>query len=278
MPGFRFDTKAVTLTKSEQKIIDYIYNNIAFIPFYSIGQLAEQLDVSIATLSRFVKHLGYENFKELKTAIMEHENSSPASKLSSTLSNPELESMSQLLLNDVEFILKTKEYVSEGEVKKAVNVIAESERIYFFGKGASKGLAEYFCFRLNRFLKYTRVLKSSGSELFEELINIRPEDLVVIFGFHTLPAEAKILLDYKKEAGYTTLLFTDKLYNETRQLGDINLYVYRGEPKQYHSMAAPTALIDGLVIQTAKQLKDSSIQSLDELYRLKEKYAAEIPR
>ena len=46
------------LTRAEQKILDFINTNPDTFLFSSIGQLAQQLELSDATLSRFARHVG----------------------------------------------------------------------------------------------------------------------------------------------------------------------------------------------------------------------------
>jgi DNA-binding MurR/RpiR family transcriptional regulator len=278
MKPFRFQTDDISLTKSELTIIDYIYRNLSNIPFVSINQLAEELDISVATLSRFVRHLGFESFKDLKTSIAMADSISPATKLNSTLSSYDSDSLTGLLSKEIESLIQTQKNLSDKEVENAVIEITQSDTIFFFGKGASRSLCELFSFRLNRFLKKTVILHSSGSELFENLPSITTGDLVIIYGFHKMPVEAKVLLEYCKDKKIPTLLFTDRLYETPEYSGSTNLYVYRGEAKEYHSMTAPVAVIDSIIIKLAKKLEDTSLKNLDTLYQLKEKYKNVIPR
>lgn len=279
MSDFRFNTDNLVLTKSEEKIINYIYENLSMIPFLSIVQISEELDISIATLSRFVRHVGYENYKDLKSAIIEHEKSpTPASKLQKTLSQKSSTDIRSLLKIQEEYLNKTSENISEQDVYKSIDYILNSENIYLFGKGASKGLAELLSFRLKRFNKKVFLFNSGGSTIFEDLAHINKKDLIIIFGFHKTPIEAKVILEYSKESRCKTILFTDQLYLEENLKGNVNFYVYRGEVKEYHSMAAPTALIDSLIILLAKKLEQESVDNLSKLYKLKEKYKNEIPR
>ena len=53
---------------------------------------------------------------------------------------------------------------------------------------------------------------------------------------------------------------------------DMNLFVYRGEAKEYHSMTAPAALIDALVVAVSEKLGDEAVQRLSNLHRLKKAY------
>ena len=66
------------LTRAEQKILDFINTNPDTFLFSSIGQLAQQLELSDATLSRFARHVGCQDFKELKNLVLEQSSSGPA--------------------------------------------------------------------------------------------------------------------------------------------------------------------------------------------------------
>ena len=56
----RLPAAAGELTRAEQKILDYINTNTDTFLFSSIGQLAERLELSDATVSRFARHVGTE--------------------------------------------------------------------------------------------------------------------------------------------------------------------------------------------------------------------------
>ncbi len=279
MRDFRFNLEGVALTKSEEKIVNYIYNHLAMIPYLSIDKISKELNISAATFSRFVRHIGYADLKDLKASIIDHENmATPAVKLKHTLLMSEGNTITELFKRQENYLARTVENLSEEDVHKAVQVFSEKQNIYLFGKGAASGLVELLAFRLNRFQKNAIMLPSSGSELFEKMISIKKDDLIVLFGFYRMPAEARVVLKHARTIGCETILFTDMLYSDEEQRADINLFVYRGELREYHSMTAVTALIDTLVIMTAQLLGDESVQKLADLYQLKEKYSAVIPR
>ena len=54
---------------------------------------------------------------------------------------------------------------------------------------------------------------------------------------------------------------------------DINLYVYRGEEKEYHSMTAAAALVDALIVAISERLgADGAKTNLAAIHRMKKKY------
>src|SRR5699024_12309854 len=73
-------------TKSDLKIMDFIENYTDEFLFMSIGQLAKRLDMSEATISRFARHIGYTDFKEMKNHVAARKvGKGPARKIAGTL-------------------------------------------------------------------------------------------------------------------------------------------------------------------------------------------------
>ena len=69
-----------------------------------------------------------------------------------------------------------------------------------------------------------------------------------LFSFSKLSREGRILLDHSRSAGYRTLAFVGRTCLPAEERADISLFAYRGTEKEYHSMAAPAALLDALAV------------------------------
>jgi len=72
MPGVLIKVKSITrnLTEAERRVAHYICQNPEKTALTSISELADVNQVSIASVSRLSKRLGYSNFKEFKTEIV----------------------------------------------------------------------------------------------------------------------------------------------------------------------------------------------------------------
>lgn len=280
MQEFTFPNIDITYTKAEKKILEFIYQSPADILLLSINELSSRLGISESTISRFARHLGYIDYKELKSDIMTqlNESKSPAEKLSQSLIRPDLSTVSGMLQYQQFCIAKTIEHIDEEYMNKIVSSILLSTKLYVYGKGASSNLASLTKFRLLRFGLNIDILPSGGSEIFEALNFVKPTDFLILFGFQKIPREAQVILDYRNTIGYKTLLISSRLLQEKTNYSDFNLYVYRGESTEYHSMCAPTALIDALVIKIASYLGNNATESLRLLHQLKEHYKKDIPR
>ena len=255
----RFPRMPEQLTRADALILDYISNNTEGFLFSSIGQLARALGLSEATISRFVRHVGCSDFKDLKQVVMRQAAfEGPAGKIAA---------------RQQQNLQKTLEGLDEGEFAAAVRALLAARRVFIHAKSASASLGQLLFFRLRRLGIEVSLLPSGGSEVLEGLAQVRADDLVVLFSFSKLSREGRILLQYQREIGYRTLSFSSRAFLPEGERADINLFVYRGEAKEYHSMAAPAALVDALVVALSQQMGAESAQRLGRLHAMKRAYA-----
>ena len=259
------------LTRADQKILDYINTNTDAFLFCSIGQLARQLQLSDATVSRFARHAGCADFKALKGMVMEQA-AGPAAKMAGTLAGQEDFSPVDWLEQQQLYLQKTARQLNRAEFEQAAQALTQAGRIFLHGKNASAPLAQMLAFRLRRLGLQVSLLPSGGSEMLEGLVQAREGDVVVMFSFAKLSREGRIILDRSKEAGYRTLAFVSRTCIPAEERADVSLFVYRGQEQEYHSMAAPTALLDALVVAVSQRLGKQAAERLENLHQIKKKY------
>lgn len=273
-----FLAEDASYTKTEQQIIEFICQNPSSFLTVSISQLARRLEVSDATVSRFARHAGYRDFKDLKTAVAQAmEGAGPAEKLKESISSENSAGLERFLLHQQSCIQKTLDRIDEEAFSKAVTAICQASSVYIHGKGASRSLAQLLAFRLKRFGKNVCLLPSGGSELFEDLVHAESGDALITFGFQKLPAESKVLLKQGRDMGCRTILFCSRIYAELDPKNPIRLFVYRGEPEEYHSMTAAMAVLDALVLEIAAVMGESAVGRLDRLHQMKRQYRDQLP-
>ena len=169
-------------------------------------------------------------------------------------------------------IHKTAQQLDQGEFGRAVEALAGARQIFLHGKNASAPLAQMLAFRLRRLGLQVSLLPSGGSELLEGLSQAAENDLVVLFSFSKLSREGRILLEHSRAAGYRTLAFVGRTCLPAEERADVSLFAYRGTEKEYHSMAAPAALLDALAVAAAERLGAESAERLQSLHQMKKDY------
>lgn len=262
------------LTANEAALLEFINQHSDRFLFLSIAQLAETLSMSEATVSRFARHVGCRDFKHLKQVVLAQTQTrtGPADKLAATLAEGDGAPLPHWLEQQRYCLEKTEALLDPAEFHRAVQAIVEARRVFVYAKNASRSMAELLRFRLRRIGVDVRLLAGAGNELLEGLAAAGPGDLVVVFSFSKRSTEGAILLDWQREAGYRTLLFTGQLSPLPDPQPDIRLFVYRGEANEYHSMAAPAAIVDALVLGVSAKLGDRAVNRLARLRALKQRY------
>ena len=261
------------LTRADNRILDYISGNVEVFLFSSIGELARQTGVSEATISRFVRHMGCADFKELKRLVMEQTSGEgPAAKLAQTLGDKDGFTAGSFIRLQQLYLEKTLEGLSEEEFQAAGEAVLGAHRVFIHAKSASASLGRLLLFRLRRLGIEALLLPSGGSELLEGLAQVREDDLVLMFSLSKVSREGRIILDYSRQVGYGTAAFVSRSFIPEDERADIHLYAYRGEEKEYHSMTGPAVLVDALVLYISHQMGAQAIQNLSALHKLKNKY------
>lgn len=266
------ESEDLKLTKSEIKVLEFIQTNHDEFLFMSIMEVANKLDVSEATISRFVRKMGADDFKSFKNSILEESSYMAAEKMKTTLDTTEDLELDSYLKKQIENINKTLEHIDKNAFQKACELISQKNKIYVYAKHAGKAIASLIHTRLNRIDIDVEILPSGGTELVEYLSKVKKDDLILVFSFSKSSTEAKIILDYKKEASYKVILFTSRLYHGEGDSGDINLFVYRGQRNEYHSLTTPIALVDAMIVKVTELRGKESLENLEKIKDLKTRY------
>ena len=272
----QFPTGSNHLTKADARILDYISQNTEEVLFLSIGQLANRLQLADATVSRFVRHVGCADYRELRQLVKRQSAAGPgpAAKMAETLNRETGFTLDAWMRRQQLLLQKTLEELRSDQFAQAVRAVQEARHVWIHAKNASASPGQLLFFRARRLGIPVTLLPSGGSELLEGLAQVQKDDLVILFCLSKLSREGQTILDYSREAGFRTLSFSGRSYVPADEQADINLFVSRGEPNEYHSMTAPSALVDALIVALSESMGTEAGLRLERLHQLKEKYAA----
>ena len=261
------------ITKSESKILDYISMHTEEFLFSPISTISRKLNVSMATISRFVRHVGCQDYKELKKLVIEQTASEgPAAKMAATLSEDVGFTLESWILQQQKCLQNTLDGLDREAFHRAVCAVISARRVFIHAKSASLSLGQLLFYRLRRLGVEVILLPSGGSEVLEGLAQVQSGDMVMMFSFSKVSTEGTMILQHQKEIGYRTVAFCSRSFIPEEEKADIQLYVCRGEPQEYHSMTAAAAVVDALVVAVSEQVGVESARRLSRLHRWKKKY------
>ena len=273
LPNTTEQTSSEQLTKTDLRLLDYISNNTELFLFSSIGQLARQTGVSDATISRFVRHVGCRDFKELKQMVMEQVSfEGPAAKMAETINSDKGFTPENWILMQQCHLQRTLDAFDRRAFETAMDQILGAKRIFIHAKSASASVGQLLYFRLRRLGLDVTLLPSGGSEMAEGLAQMTEQDLAVMFSFSKVSREGRMILAYQRKVHYHTLAFTSRTVIPEEERADVNLYVYRGKPKEFHAMTGPAAMVDALAVALFQKMGSDSAKRLSAIHRLKKTY------
>lgn len=127
-----------------KEIADYILKNGSFDSGLTINALAKDANVSISSISRFAKMLGYQNFQDFKLSLVTSSSDETSESLFQDITPEDTYmTMTQKIFNgNISTLTATEQVLTENQLSAATNIINQSDSIGFFGLGASSIVAQ----------------------------------------------------------------------------------------------------------------------------------------
>jgi DNA-binding MurR/RpiR family transcriptional regulator len=273
----RLEDRYQDLTKSEQIIASYLLANHDEAAFLPAAELAERLDVSEATVVRFARAIGYDSFPELRRVLQEifRARVTPASRLQRKLADlktGEGHVLAKIIDMELQYLTEAERSIDPADFDRAVEMILKGRRVFVFGIGPSRILADLVQIRLRRFGVPTYSMTESGRDLLDKLILLHPDDAVLAAGFHRVTGELVAVLEHAHKLGCPTVLLTDTLGSTFKDRADVILSARRGPVSNFHSLTVPMAVLNALILAIAMSRSEESVTFLNRLQEMRADY------
>lgn len=213
--------KYADLSKSHQKLADYIINNPHEGVFLSINDLSRETGVSAATITRFVRVMGYPGYPEFQRAIYDSQlQQRPFSKLKT-----ELQRVDAAGSNDDASILATLQsnarmieelYTQQNRtaLMNSTALLRKAHRIYVIGGSSSYAVAYLLGFMLRRMYGNVQLLDASVGSLASALCDVSEEDCLIAVAYSRYTRITCDTVSYFKKKGCAVISLTDSLTSQ----------------------------------------------------------------
>ncbi|MGG7078906.1 MurR/RpiR family transcriptional regulator [Clostridium sardiniense] len=127
-------------SKSDKILIEYINKNASECIYKSITEIAEEVSLGEATITRFSKKLGFSGFPEFKVTLakkLSRESGKNVINAVVKLDEPVKETANKLFDSHVKVIEETLKNLDFGEIIRTREMFLNAKKIYFFGIGNS---------------------------------------------------------------------------------------------------------------------------------------------
>ena len=192
------------LSKSQRIIADYILSHYDKAAFMTASKLGEAVDVSESTVVRFAIALGYDGYPKLQKALQEliKTKLTTVQRLELPTSRNNHDTIiKDVMKSDIENIQITLNELNNDAFSTIVETIHRAKKIYVVGFRTTTVLTEYLGFYLNLVLGNVTVVNYGISDVFEQLIRVSNEDVVIGISFPRYSTKTTQILEYVKEKG-----------------------------------------------------------------------------
>jgi DNA-binding MurR/RpiR family transcriptional regulator len=270
--GRLLNSKAESLTPSQKKLLNYILANDEEAVFLTIQDLSDQVNVSVATVVRLAKALGYEGFPEFQQELrlLFRNKLTTVSRLQKAAQGETSEEniLFKVLQRDIKNITETMNQVSTDDFGKFVDVINSAKRAVIVGLRSTHSLAVFMGVALEFLQRDVWIVRPGIGDMWDRLFRLRSGDVVVGISFPRYTRETVQVLEYAKSRHIRTLAITDSLLSPLAQHAEVVLTARCKMDSFVESFTAPLSLINAIVTAVGLCSKDPSLKALKRLEAL----------
>jgi DNA-binding MurR/RpiR family transcriptional regulator len=182
------------LSPQEQRVASFIMDHFDDLVSYNSAELARLSGVSKATVSRLFRHLGYERFKDMRDELRTLRQSG----MPLTGDRDAVQGNTLLARHYKQEMANLTQWVNALDASLFAEVIAalaSAKKVFILGLRNSAPVALHLRQQLMQSRGNVGLIPQPGQTLAEELVDITPEDLVIVVAFRRRPRVIRPLLE-----------------------------------------------------------------------------------
>ena len=248
----KMNVKYQKFSKGQKKLASYISDNYDKAAFMTAAKLGETVGVSESTVVRFAIHLGYKGYPEFQKALEElvRNKLNSIQRMEVTYGKvPQAEILDTVLHSDIDKIKMTMENIDHDAFEQAVETILDAKSIYIVGIRSCAPLASFLGFYFHLLFNQVHLLHTnSSSELFEQMIHISEEDVIIGISFPRYSMRTLKALEFANNRKARVITLTDSIHSPMNLYSSCNLIARSDMASIVDSLVAPLSVINALVV------------------------------
>ncbi|WID95019.1 MurR/RpiR family transcriptional regulator [Bosea vestrisii] len=253
-----------SLSEGHRKVADFVLQSPLDSATVTIEGLAEKSGTSTATVTRFVRALGYRNYGDfraalstaLKVAMGPVEGLADARAAAGSV----FATMTTTLKGEAANLDEAIATLEEETVNRAITLLLKARRIFIVGSGASHYVGAFLEDGLALYLDADVVFASSrgGPErAVRHMLSTGPKDVVIAISLPRYSRATLELARFTKKRGAILIALTDGPSSPLVPLADMTLYAPARNSFLPNSPTAAFAVADALITTLARERPDA---------------------
>lgn len=268
--------KEPTFSKGQKRIARYITEDYDKAAFMTANRLGKTVGVSESTVVRFAVDLGFDGYPEMQKAMQKMVlNRLTSIQRIEVASNRigDQDVVSMVLHSDMEKLRQTGEVLSREEFSAAVNAILKAKRVYILGVRSTAPLANFLGYYMNYMFNNVHVVSGFGTvEMFEKIVGITSEDVLIAFSFPRYSSSTTKGAKYCRSTGATVIGITDSRLSPLGVNSDHVLIAKSDMVSLVDSLVAPLSIVNALIVAIAAKRENELSQTFANLERIWDEY------
>ena len=268
----RIEEKYRDLSKGQKRVAEYVLDNYDKAVFLTAARLGEVVGVSESTVVRFATQLGYKGYPEFQKALEElvrnRFNSIQRMKVTyGRISQSQI--LETVLQSDIEKIKQTLNGIDHLAFNQAIDTILNARKIYVLGIRSCAPLAAFMSFYLNLLCdNVIAVNTNSSSEIFEQLIRIGEDDVIIGISFPRYSQRTLKALEFASKRKAKIITLTDSVHSPINIYSSCNLIARSDMASIVDSLVAPLSVVNALIVALCMKKQEEVIGTLETLEQI----------
>ena len=265
-----------TFSKGQRLIARFILESYDKAAFMTASKLGKTVNVSESTVVRFAAELGYDGYPSMQKALQEMIRNKLTSIQRIEVANDRIgnqDILSMVMQSDIEKIRMTLEETDRASFRQAVDAILSAHRIYILGVRSAAALADFLGFYFNLiFDNIVLVHTTSASEIFEQLLRVGPEDVVIGISFPRYSSRTVKAMRFAKDRGANVIALTDSEASLLAEAATETLLAKSDMASFVDSLVAPLSLVNALIVAVGRRRNEDVEQIFADLEQIWSEY------
>ena len=268
--------KEQSFSKGQKRIARYITEQYDKAAFMTANRLGKTVGVSESTVVRFAVDLGFDGYPSMQKAMREMVLNRLTSVQRIEVANDRFgdqDVVSMVLHSDMEKLRQTGETLDRQQFQTAVNAILRAKRVYIIGVRSAAPLANFLGYYLNYMFNNVHVVSGVGvGEMFERIVGVNSEDVVVAISFPRYSSSTTKGAQYARSAGARVIGITDSALSPLGQCSDCVLLAKSDMVSLVDSLVAPLSVVNAMIVAVAAKKEKELSKTFSDLERIWDEY------
>ena len=272
----RINNKYSRMSKGQKHLATYISDNYDKAVFLTAAKMGEIVGVSESTVVRFATFLGYKGYPEFQKALEElvRNKLNSVQRMEVTYGRiTQSKILETVLQSDSDKIKSTLEKIDHSAFEAAVDTILGAKNIYIIGIRSCAPLASFLAFYMNLMFDNVRLLStSSSSELFEQMVRINEEDVIIGISFPRYSMRTLKALEFANNRNAKVITLTDSVHSPMNLYSSCNFIADSDMASIVDSLVAPLSVINALIVALCMKKQKEVAKTLTMLEDIWDEY------